>query len=36
MSIAIAAATGIIGRYDSNLLAGNGGHITLTKHWAHY
>ena len=35
-SIAIAAATGIIRRHDSKLLAGNGGHITLTKHWAQY
>ena len=35
-SIAIAAATGIIRWYDSNLLAGNGGHITLTKHWGQY
>ena len=35
-SIAIAAATGIIRRHDSNLLAVNGGHIVLTKHWAQY
>ena len=36
MSIAIAAATVIIRWYVSNLLAGNDGHITLTKHWAQY
>ena len=35
-SIAIAAATGIIRRHNSNLLAVNGGHIVLTKHWAQY
>ena len=35
-SIAIAAATGIVRRHDSNLLAVNGGHIILTKHWAQY
>ena len=34
--IAIAAARGIIRRHDSNLLAVNGGHIILTKHWAQY
>ena len=34
--IAIAAATGIVRRHDSNLLAVNGGHIILTKHWAQY
>ena len=35
-SIAIAAAMGIVRRHDSNLLAVNGGHIILTKHWAQY
>jgi len=35
-SIAISAATGIVRRHDSNLLAVNGGHIFLTKHWAKY
>ena len=35
-SIAIAAATGIVRRHDSNLLAVNGGHIVITKHWAQY
>ena len=35
-SIAIAAANGIVRRHDSNLLAVNGGHILLTKHWAQY
>ena len=34
--IAIAAATGIIRRHDSNLLAVNGGYIVLTKPWALY
>ena len=34
--IAIAAAMGIIRWHDSNLLAVNGGHIVLTKHWAQY
>ena len=33
--IAIAAATGIVRRHDSNLLAVNGGHI-LKKLWAQY
>ena len=35
-SIAIAAATGIVRKNESNLLAANGGHIALTKHWAQY
>ena len=35
-TIAIAAATGIVRKKDSNLLAANGGHIALTKHWAQY
>ena len=35
-SIAIAAATGIVRRHDSNLLAVNGGHIILKKHWVQY
>ena len=36
ISIAIAAATGIVRKKDSNRLAANGGHIPLTKHWAQY
>lgn len=32
-AIAVACAEGITKNYDSNLLASNGGHITLTKHW---
>ena len=32
ISIVIAVATGIIRRYNSNLLAVNGGHVVLTKH----
>lgn len=32
-AIAIACAEGIVRNKDSNLLASNGGHITLTKHW---
>ena len=35
-TIAIAATTGIVRKKDSNLLAANGGHIALTKHWAQY
>ena len=35
-SIAIAAATGIVQKRDRSLLAENGGHIALTKHWAQY
>ena len=35
--IAIAcAATGILRRRNSNLLAVNGGHVVLTKEWARY
>ena len=34
--IAIACATGILRRRNSNLLAVNGGHVVLTKGWAHY
>ena len=34
--IAISAATGIVRRHNSNLLAVNGGHIVLTKHWTQY
>lgn len=33
--IAIAAAKGILSRYDPTKLAENGGHIQLNKHWAH-
>ena len=32
--IAIACATGILRRRNSNLLAVNGGHVVLTKEWA--
>lgn len=32
-AIAIGCAEGIVRSKDSNLLASNGGHITLTKHW---
>ena len=32
-AIAIACLEGIVKHTDSNLLACNGGHITLTKHW---
>ena len=35
-SIAIAAATGIFRKRDTSLLAENGGHIALSKHWAQY
>ena len=35
-AIVIAAATGIVRRHNSNLLATNGGDIVLTKHWARY
>jgi len=35
-SIAIRAATGIIRKHESNLLAVNGGYIVLTKPWAQY
>ena len=34
--IAIVAATRIVRKKDSNVLAANGGHITFTKHWAQY
>ena len=34
--IAIACATGILRRRNSNLLAVNGGHVVLTKEWARY
>ena len=32
--VAIVAAVGIVRKQDSNLLAQNGGHITLTRDWA--
>ena len=35
-SIAIGCAEGLVMNEDSNLLASNGGHIVLTKHWAKY
>ena len=35
-SIAIAAATGIVRKRDRSLLAENGGHSALTKHWVQY
>ena len=34
--IAIACATGILPRRNSNLLAVNSGHVVLTKNWACY
>ena len=34
MAIALGVAEGIVKNKDSNLLATNGGHIVLTKHWA--
>ena len=34
--IAIACATGILQRRNSNLLVVNGGHVALTKDWAGY
>ena len=33
-AVAIGCAEGIVKSVDSNLLSSNGGHITLTKHWA--
>ena len=33
-AIAIGCAEGIVKSNDSNLLASNGGHIILLKHWA--
>ena len=35
-AIAIACAEGIVRNKDSNLLAPNGGHIALTKHWGRH
>ena len=35
-AIVIACANGVVRSCDSNLLACNGGHISLTKHWAKY
>ena len=34
--IPIASARGIIHKKDSKMLAENGGHVLLTKDWAHY
>ena len=34
MAIVLGVAEGIVKNEDSNLLATNGGHIVLTKHWA--
>ena len=34
--IPIASARGIIHKKDSRMLAENGGHVLLTKDWAHY
>jgi hypothetical protein len=34
LAVAIGCAEGIVKSGDSNLLSSNGGHITLTKHWA--
>ena len=33
--LAIAAGTGLVCKKDSNLLTKNGGHIALTRDWAH-
>ena len=33
-AIALGVAEGIVKNEDSNLLATNGGHVVLTKHWA--
>ena len=35
-AIAMACGEGIVKSHDSNLLECNGGHISLTKHWAKY
>lgn len=35
-AITIACARGVVKNADSNLLECNGGHISLTKHWAKY
>ena len=35
-AITIACAKGVVKCFDSNLLECNGGHISLTKHWAKY
>ena len=35
-AITIACARGVVKNVDSNLLECNGGHISLTKHWAKY
>ena len=35
-AITIACAKGVAKCFDSNLLECNGGHISLTKHWAKY
>ncbi len=35
-AILIACANGVVRSYDSNLLACNGGHILLSKHWVKY
>lgn len=35
-AITMACAEGVVKSYDRNLLECNGGHISLTKHWAKY
>ena len=35
-AITIACAKGVVKNFDGNLLECNGGHISLTKHWAKY
>ena len=35
-AVTVGAATGLVRRKDSNLLAANGGHILLTRGWAQY
>ena len=34
--VVIAVGMGLVLNKDTNLLAENGGHISLTKHWARY
>ena len=34
LAVAIGCAEGIVKSGDNNLFSSNGGHITLTKHWA--
>ena len=36
MHVVIAVGMGLVMSKDANLVAENGGHISLTKHWARY